>query len=324
MKKVLLSLFFLVFIGKIQAQHTISGLVTDKTDNSVLIEGVLVYIPEFGRTEYSREGGTYILRDIGIGTIHVQFSKRGYRTILKVISTVDSATVINIEMEPFIGTSKEVTASSGLTKQANDIPLPIVIVPSSSFNRSGQTTILSSLAYQPGIDRTSIGNIGKPMIRGLSSNHVQLYQYGTRIEGHSWNELQENRSIDEGTENVEIVKGPASLIYGDNAMGGVLIFRDEKMPAAGTVNGDINLGLFSNTLGLNADAGIKGSTNNGLFYSVRLGGKSHTSYIQGDRDQLRKNTEQKDFAYNSGTSTGNVKGVIGISKKWGQSRLTLA
>lgn len=308
----------------VKSQHTVSGLVTDKIDKSLLLEGVSVYIPEFERIDFTREGGTYILRNVGIGTVGLQFTKRGYKSVFKQINTFDSATVVNIEMEPFEGPLQEVTEISFSKKFPDNIPYAVHLFSGSQLRRTGNNSFLTALTYQPGFDVFSFGAISKPMIRGLSLNHVAMYQSGSPLLHKSWNEYYTNELIEEGTEIVEWVKGPASLIYGENAMGGVLIFRDEKMPSAGTVNGDVNLGFFTNTVGLNVDAGVKGSGKKGTFFSLRMGGKSHVSYIQGEGDKVKKNTEEKDFAYHSGFNIGTLKGIFGISKKWGQSRLTVS
>jgi iron complex outermembrane receptor protein len=111
---------------------------------------------------------------------------------------------------------------------------------------------MGNLSYQPGVDRITIGNgIGKPVIRGLSFNQIMLYGQGTRIENQQWDDHHDLGLTDVGVDNVEIVRGPAALIYGADALGGALIFHDEKPAAAGTVEQDFNVGFCSNTLGLN-------------------------------------------------------------------------
>ena len=324
MKKLTGIILIVLSFFNLKAQHTVSGLVTDKIDNSLLLEGVSIYIPEFERIDFTREGGTYILRNVGIGTVGLQFTKRGYKSVFKLITTFDSATVVNIEMEPFVGPLTEVTDVSGIKKFPDNTPYSVRLFSGNQLLRTGNNSFLNSLSYQPGFDVFSFGAISKPMIRGLAFNHVAMYQSGAPLLHKSWNEFFPNELIEEGTAIVEWVKGPASLLYGENAMGGVLIYRDEKMPSAGTVNGDVNLGFFTNTIGLNVDAGVKGSGKKGTFFSLRLGGKSHVSYVQGEGDKVKKNTEEKDYAYHSGFNTGTMKGVFGISKKWGQSKLTVS
>src|SRR5207237_1668811 len=110
---------------------------------------------------------------------------------------------------------------------------------------------------QPGIDKISVGNgISKPVIRGLSFSRILLYQNGTRVENQPWDDRHDLGISENGLDKVEVVKGPAGLIYGADALGGALIFVDEKQAEVDTAKGDVNSGFLSNTLGLNADAGV--------------------------------------------------------------------
>lgn len=58
---------FLLFSVTGQAQYTLSGIVSDKSDKTKLIEGATLFIPEFNRIDLSKEGGTYIFRNLHQG-----------------------------------------------------------------------------------------------------------------------------------------------------------------------------------------------------------------------------------------------------------------
>lgn len=323
MKHIYSFLFFFLFSLAATAQHTLSGLITDKKDNSKLLEGVSVFIPEYNRFDLSKEGGTYILRNIGSGVVNVQFTKTGYRSIVLTVNLKDSATVVNVEMEPTAMELEEVVVTSNSTKLPDHIPYMVNSYSVKELNRMGNMNALTSLTYQPGVDKISVGaGISKPVIRGLSFNRILLYQNGTRLENQPWDDRHDIGVNENGVEKVEVVKGPSALIYGPDAMGGALIFVDEKPAVAGTKTGDVDFSAHSNTLGGNLNLGMKSMNEKGFFYSVRAGGQSHTSYIQGNGDEIRKNTEEKDFAFNSKFITGNAKVSAGLSKKWGVSKLT--
>ena len=114
-------MIFILFTLDSSAQHTVSGIISDKSDRTLLLPGVSVYIPEFNLFDISREGGTYILRNVGIGVVHIQYSLIGYKTIVKTINTRDSATVIPVELEPSLIELKEVSVSSNSSKLPNDM-----------------------------------------------------------------------------------------------------------------------------------------------------------------------------------------------------------
>ena len=323
--KIVIPIFCLIFNSLIAtAQKSVSGIVTDNRDSAVA--GVSVYIPEFQKYDETKAGGTYILRNVGKGNVHIQFSKPGYKTITQMVSTGDSELVLNIRIQPSMMELEEVIITSNSSSLPDNLPYTVNSISIGEYNRSGATTLMQGLALQPGVDRISLGNgIGKPVIRGLSFNRILVQEFGTRIDDQSWDDRHDIGVSENGIERVELIKGPAALAYGADAMGGALIFVDEKPAVAGTILGNINIGFHTNTRGIEGEAGLKGTSAKGFFYSVNGGVMSHTSYIQGeDKDEVKKNTEKKAFAHNSKWGNESAKGIFGLSKKWGVSKLSLA
>ncbi len=322
MKKYSFIILFILFSKNIFSQRSVSGIVSDNKDSAVA--GVSVYIPEFQKYDETKAGGTYILRNVGIGNVHIQFSKPGFKTIMQTISTNDSTVVLNVRIAPSTMELEEVVVTSNSTSLPDNLPYTVNSLSMSEYRQSGATTLMQGLALQPGVDRISVGNgIGKPVIRGLSFNRILVQEFGTRIDDQSWDDRHDIGVSENGIEQIEIVKGPAALAYGADAMGGALIFIEQKPAAAGTMLGDVGLGFHTNTRGLEGDAGFKGASAKGFFYSVRGGYMSHTSYIQGeDVNEVKKNTEEKAFAHNSKWGNSSGKAIFGLSKKWGVSKLS--
>ena len=305
-----------------KGNHTVSGIVTGYKDSAVA--GVTVFIPEFQKSDETKAGGTYIIRNVGKGRVHIQFSKQGYKTIVQLINTDDSALVLNVKMQPVLTEPEEFTELSGSPSLPENVPFTVNSLSAISYRQSGALGMMQGLALQPGVDRMSVGNgISKPVIRGMSLGRVQVREYGTEVGNQQWNDMHDIGVSENGVDYIEIVKGPAALKYGAGAMGGVLIFKDQKPAAAGTILGDVGLGIHSNPIGLEGELGFKGATTSGILYSVRGGVMSHTSYIQGqEADEVKKNTEEKAFAPNSKWGNENVKISVGLSKEWGVSKLT--
>ena len=94
-------------------------------------------------------------------------------------------------------------------------PYPAETVSSTELKKTGAISLIQSLSYQPGIDRISVGNgIGKPVIRGMSFNRILIYAQGTRVENQQWDDRHDLGISEDGIDKVEIVNGPAALIYG--------------------------------------------------------------------------------------------------------------
>src|SRR5690606_27350971 len=122
----------------------------------------------------------------------------------------------------------------------------------------GATTLADGITNIPGVSIVSTGTgIGKPVIRGLTSNRVLVYTQGIRLENQQFGDEHGLGVNDAGIESVEVIKGPASLLYGSDAMGGVLYLNPEKFASTNPASGDFGGNYFSNTQGFNTIAGFK-------------------------------------------------------------------
>jgi len=98
----------------------------------------------------------------------------------------------------------------------------------SDLNKIENTTLVGALSNMPGVYNMSTGNgISKPVVRGLSGMRVLTVQNGLRIENQQWGGDHGFALTDLGIDRVEIIKGPSSLIYGADALGGVVYLEDE-------------------------------------------------------------------------------------------------
>ena len=301
------------------SQNNLKGIITN-AENTPLSK-TTVFIPELQKVIITDSLGNYELTDLPTSSVIVQYSCIGYKTIAEKVE-ITGVTTKNISLESGYTLLNEVLITSNNTYQTEKFPISIASVRYTHANHA--ISLTNDLSYLPGIDKISLGNgISKPVIRGLSFNQIALYTQGTRIENQQWDDHHDLGISELGIENVEIVKGPAALIYGADAIGGALVFIDEKPAANGTSSGSANLGFHSNTLGLTADAGIKSANSKGMFYGLRIGGTSHTSYVQGEsEEEIKPNGEEEEFAANSKFMNYAGKFNIGVSKKWGISKLS--
>ncbi|MFZ7116213.1 MAG: TonB-dependent receptor [Bacteroidota bacterium] len=310
--------------AQLQAQHTVSGIVSDKADVTLLHEGVTIYIPELNKSDVSKEGGTYILTNVGIGTVHIRFSKEGYQTEVRTISTSDSAVVVNVELVKSI-LSPDITSQTSYHGQLpENTILPVNVYSSKELTKHGSIDILSSLAYNPESEVISDGPGNTHVsIHGSGINRVAYFEEGTKLENNFWDNYYSPGINFNGIENIEVVTGPATSVLGAGSFGAILL-HDERTPVTGKKTGDVKIRFNSNTLGLDGQAGFKGSSAKGLFYSLRFGVQSQTSYIQGGDSIKVVNTEERPFASNSKFNASDVKATIGLNKKWGMSKITLS
>jgi len=152
--------------------------------------------------------------------------------------------------------------------------------------------------------------VSKPVIRGLSMNDILVLNNGVRFENYQYSD-HHPLGIDEfGIEDVEIIKGPASLLYGSDAIGGVINFIKEKPAPVDSIIGDYNMQLFSNTLGMSNNLGIKGASKK-FFGGIRVGQKTNADFLQGGGA----------FAPNSRFNEMSIKTNTGYTDKIGTFKL---
>jgi iron complex outermembrane receptor protein len=153
-------------------------------------------------------------------------------------------------------------------------------------------------------------------------NDILVLNNSVRYENYQYSD-HHPLGIDEfGIDNVEIIKGPASLLYGSDAIGGVINFIKEKPAPVGSITGDYNLQLFSNSLGMTNNLGIKGATKN-FHGGLRLGNKTNSDYLQGGGEFV-PNTRFRGTSLNASTGFTNSKMSLNLFYDYGIHKIGLA
>lgn len=129
--------------------------------------------------------------------------------------------------------------------------------------------ISKSISRLPGVSIITTGpGIAKPSIRGLSFNRVLVYSQGVRLENQQWGEEHGIGISSSGSESVEVVKGPLYVLYGSDAMGGVIYVEPEKYKLSDGQDIDFTSIYNSNYNGFTNNLGINGKSGN-LSYLLR-------------------------------------------------------
>ena len=291
---------------------TLSGKVIDATDSSALI-GVYVYIPDLKEGAVTNEQGCYEINNLPMIRTSVQVSYIGHQTLIRNINLKEQNRADFVMKESNASINEVVV--TGITGNAlmKNSPSPISIVTERELQGRSSTNIIDAIAHQPGISQITTGSgISKPVIRGLGYNRIVVVNDGIRQEGQQWGD-EHGIEIDPQTvHSAEILKGPASLMYGSDAMAGVIIFHDEPVLA----QGDMRAGVASEY-----------QTNNGLFnYSLNMEG-NRGGIIWDWRYSEKMAHDYKNrydgYVYNSRFHERALSGMIGINRNWGYSHLIL-
>jgi iron complex outermembrane receptor protein len=306
----LLAMLFIVQ-GTLAAQElSIIGKVIDKSTNSPL-PGVTVFIPELNRGVVTDLDGQFRISGIPDRSVKIQVSFIGYATQIKNVK-VGSDKDILIEMEEYATTIDEVVVSGAYIMSKESSPINIEKVDRTDLLKMPAPNLMSALARTPGVSEISLGpGISKPVIRGLSFSRVLSLYQGARFENQQWGADHGLGMTETGIANIEMIKGPASIIYGSGAMAGVVNLIEEKDAQAGNVEGDAIFRGFSNSLGGRSEIGVKGASEEGFVWSLRGAAESHADYLDGDGNTVG----------NTRFNTQNLKAGVGLQKKWGDTRI---
>lgn len=301
----------LIMINQIGfAQNNIKGKITDKTNNQSL-PFANVYLPEQHKGTLTDNSGKYSMNHLPKGKIKIQFSYIGYKTIIKTIIVKDSETILNIEMEPSVLQAEEVVISGGTFTTQHQNAIKIEVLKSKDIAQIGTPSFTEAIASVPGVDMISKGvGVSKPVIRGLSMTNILMLNNGVKLENFQFSENHPFLIDEFGIDRIEIIKGPASLLYGSDAVGGVINVLKEKPAPVGKIIGDFNTQYHSNTQGIVSNLGVKGSSEN-FFWGLRGGLKSHADYRDGNGD----------YVPNTRFNEKSFKANVGLIKSFGLFRL---
>ncbi|MEX2512001.1 MAG: TonB-dependent receptor [Cyclobacteriaceae bacterium] len=288
----------------------IQGKVSDSGSEAPLI-GVSIFVPELRRGTVTDDQGIFSLTSLPPGRITLQVSYMGYATIITKTNPSQQNS-FNFQLEETTTSVEEVVVSAAYVMSRESSPISIEKMNKNDILKSPAPSLMSALAKIPGISEVSLGpGISKPVIRGLSFSRVLSVYQGARFENQQWGADHGLGLTETGLSGVEIIKGPASIIYGSGAMAGVVNLLEDADASPGTTQGDVNLRFYSNTLGARAEAGMKGTTETGITWSLRGASESHADYLDGDRNPVG----------NTRFATQNIKAGMGLQKKWGDTRI---
>lgn len=316
MKQVTLFILFLlvaasVYAGKPEAAKvSLTGRVTEE-GNGLPVPGAEVYFPDLKTGTVTNGNGEYVINDLPTTKALVKVSMLGFAAITE---TIDLATVTmrDFVLVPSVTEMHDVvvTGTSKATEMRRE-PVPMAMVGRSFLRENATSNIIETLNKVAGVNTVSTGpNISKPYIRGLGANRVLTLFDGIRQEGQQWGE-EHGVEVDQFLiDRVEVVKGPASLIYGSDALAGVVNLLPAPAVPAGTLRGAVLGNYDTNNNGMAGSVNVDG--NNGKFlYGARLSGKAASNYRNRyDGRVYGTKYNEKDF-----------NAYFGLNRAWGFARL---
>ena len=265
--------------------------------------------------------GHFRLEHLPSREIQVTIGLLGYGTEQRTVDLTsgDAVLTVVLQQETVAVAGVEVTAEAIQLQEALRDTRSVARMTSREISRERGQTLGATLQDLPGVSVIQYGpSIAKPVVRGLHSHRVIMMNGGVRQEGQQWGSEHAPEVDVFAPDEIRVVKGPGSVLYGSDALGGVVRLEPRPLPVVGGLSGELVGNAFANN---RQGAGslllehaslpipLLGPTGGSLRVSARRAGDASTpSYT------LR----------NTGFSEMNVGGALGVARPWGTSELRLS
>lgn len=310
MKKNIYIILLLIYFSSLASapdKTFLTGRVTDKASGEPLA-GATVYISDLKTGAVTDTAGIYRIENLPKAKFIIQVRSLGYATLTGMIDLAE-VTEKNFEMlvAAIEGAEVVITGSAFTTDNARN-SISVVPIDKIQLLSIASDNIISTLAKTPGVSQITTGNeISKPVIRGLGYNRIVVVNEGVRQEGQQWGD-EHGIEIDQfAADHIEILKGPSSLLYGSDALGGVINILEPLPAPLGKIRGEIS-SHFSVNNQLTANSLMFEGNQKGFVWRTRGTYKNSASY-----------QTPVEHVYNSAFNELNGQAMVGLNKSWGYS-----
>jgi iron complex outermembrane receptor protein len=297
---------FMFAVNYVQGQ-SLSGTVIDKTTQQPL-PGVSIIIPDLKTGAITDINGNYKIEKLPVGRFLVQPKLIGYSGAAQNI-TISFNSTLNFELSPrVIEKSEVVITGSAFTSDNKRMSLPVTPIDRLAITNLAPDNLIQALTTIPGVAAITTGNgIAKPVIRGLSYNRVVVINQGVRQEGQQWGD-EHGPEIDQfAADNIEVLKGPSSLQFGSDALGGVINILEPIPAPEGVVRGEFNTQYNTNNKLTGNSLMLEGNSS-GFIWRIRGSYKNAAAF-----------KTPVETVYNSGFNENAQHVLVGFNKRWGYS-----
>jgi len=293
----------------LSAQNSIQGVITD-VDNQP-VANATVYFPQLEIGIITDFDGNYLIKNIPNGSHNIVVTLLGYQSISEKINFTSEIISIDFQLTEKAVEMEEVIISTPFHKLQRDNVMKVERVSAETLNREGAINLSNSITAVPGVESISTGvAIGKPVIRGLSSNRVLTYSQGVRLENQQFGDEHGLGISGNGIESIEVIKGPASLLYGSDALGGVLYINPESFANRGETHADASYTYNTNTIGSSLNGGVQHSGEK-LKFLARIGYATHSDYKTGAAYRVTNSRYQEtDFKWGTRYQSQFIKSTL--------------
>jgi iron complex outermembrane receptor protein len=303
MKSILiLIIFFSSQIIFADEMYSIKGTVTDSETNSV-IQFANLSIEELSVSSMSDANGSFEFTNIPQGSYHIIISRTGYKTNTAAIDLKENLNTLNFKLQKSLIETPTIDVTSSFTPiDIQNSTYSLSAITERELVKQRGEVLANTIDNIPGVNNISTGvSIGKPVIRGLTSLGVIIVHDGVKHESQQWGDEHAPEVSLYDIDRIEILRGPASLVYGSDAIGGVVNIISKPLQYSTKKNGILYGGLDLSGYSVNDQK--TGNLTLGYGFS-NWGVKGHLGY------RSNNNTKTPDGTFVINTLDPDIKDTI--------------
>ncbi len=193
--------------------------------------GAAVVLEELKREARTGEDGTYRFDGLAPGAYHVSVRAEGYSSRRAEVTVATGTATLDLEVDLDLHFAEVLSVSPNPRPQFESYQ-PTSVLSADDLARQLQDTIGATLQSEPGVAMRSLGpGAARPVIRGLDGDRVLVMQDGQRMGDLSSQSGDHGVPVNPASaQRIEVVRGPATLLYGANAIGGLVNVVTDQIP----------------------------------------------------------------------------------------------
>jgi iron complex outermembrane receptor protein len=304
----------------VAGSRTLRGEIRDSASGSPLSGAEVLVVDGLERRSRTDAEGHFLFTQLSAGRVVLRVRLIGYAPLERVLDLTRAA---DLNVTIALRSSSVMLEAVAVTAQALPDALARVAATSTLDAQAlaagrGQT-LGETIKFLPGVSVIQFGpSIAKPVIRGLNSQRVLVMNAGLRQEDQQWG-TEHAPNIDSfDADQVTVVRGAGTVLYGPDAIGGVVRVEHNPVPDGGGVHGDLALNGFSNSrqgaMSLSAEGG-----------DLRLPWIGTAGFRVRGTARVAGNGQAPDYALsNTGFRELNGSATLGVRRKWGNADIMVS
>ena len=300
--------------GTVTGQVRAAGTLRPVGKATVIVEGTTIEAT-------TDDEGRFSLAQVPAGSQHIIIAAPGFLPLRTDVVVTGGASA---PLDALLNTEVHYTEVVSVSPEARDqfaSYQPTSVLAGQDLNREIELTLGATLGREPGVAERSFGpGPSRPVIRGLDGDRVLILEDGQRVGDLSSQSGDHGVPVNPASASrIEVVRGPATLLYGANAIGGLVNVINETIPTRPVqgASGAVVVDLASAAEELVGSADL--SIGNGRW-AVRAGGSGHRNGDVATPEGEVENTQSRAGFGNVGVSFTGSRGFVGASYGYDDTR----